>query len=143
MGVPVGITFHRLSPVDWIEEDVRTRAAKLARYCHLLRDCRVVIDLPHRHHLQGNRVRFHLELAVPDEPIAVTRDAPMAASPRELAFVIRETFDVARRQLQDYSRRHRLAVKRHSLPSTGGRATAFDARRRRTARRSRPDRRSL
>lgn len=124
MGVPVSITFHRVSPSAWIENDIRTRAEKLEEYCHLLRSCRVVVDVPHRHHQQGNRFRMHVELTVPDEPIAVTRDAPLNAPPRNLALVIREVFGVARRRLQDYARRHRFAVKRHSLPSPRMRSRA-------------------
>jgi hypothetical protein len=105
MAVPVTVTFHRLSQVRWIEKDIRRRGERLGRYCPRLRRCRVVIDVPHRHHLQGNRVRLHVDLDVPGEPLAVTRDAPLAASRLELARVIRESFDVARRCLQDYSRR--------------------------------------
>ena len=117
MGVTVSITFHRVDRSAWIENDIRKRAVRLGSYCQLLRSCRAVIDVPHRHHRHGNRFRLHIELVVPDEAIAVTRDAPLAAPSHDLALVIREAFGVARRRLQDYARRHRLAVKQHSLPA--------------------------
>ena len=121
MGLPVSVTFHRVDSSTWIEADVRKRATRLEMYCRLLRSCRIVIDVPHRHHQHGNRFRLHIELVVPDEAIAVTRDAPLTAPARDLALVIREAFDVARRRLQDYTRRHRLDVKQHSLRAAGPR----------------------
>ena len=38
---------------------------------------------------------------------------------KDLRLVIREAFDVARRRLQDYARRHRRAVKTHEGPPHG------------------------
>ncbi len=117
MAVSVSITFHNLKPSEWMAAEIRQRAGRLARYGRLLRACRVVVDVPHRHKVQGNRLKLHVELAVPDDVIAVTRDAPLTQVRQDPRVIVREAFDVARRRLQDYSRRHRRAVKRHSLPS--------------------------
>jgi hypothetical protein len=90
------------------------------------------VSIPHQHHDAGNRFSLRLEILVPDEEIVVSRDASLHAAIQDLAenewvktfdidgmrkdlrVVIRDAFDAARRQLQDYARRHRMAVKQHA-----------------------------
>ena len=128
---PVTVTFHGMPPSEWIEHEIRGRAAKLETYCSDIMSCHVVFDVPHRHHEEGNRFSLRIDLRVPDEEIAVTRASNLHASRRDLGehewvkqfdvegmrkdvrLVIREAFDVARRRLQDYVRKRRLAVKSH------------------------------
>lgn len=131
MKLPVTITFHGMAPSEWMEREIRGRAAKLDTYCRDIMSCHVVFDVPHRHHEAGNRFSLRIDLRVPDEEIAVTRASNVHASRRDLGeeewvkqfdvegmrkdvrLVIREAFDVARRRLQDYARKHRQAVKTH------------------------------
>ena len=132
MKLPMIVTFRGIPPSEWIEADIRRRAAKLDTYCRDIMSCHVVLDLPHRHHEEGNRFSLRIDLTVPGEEIAVTRGSNVHGSRqdldekewvkqfdiegmrKDLRLVIREAFDVARRQLQDYTRKHRLAVKVHT-----------------------------
>lgn len=109
MRLPIPITFHGMTPSDWMEADIQKRAAKLDTYCRDIVLCRVTVDLPHRRHRDGNRLSVRIDLTVPGEEIAVTRDAHLD----DVRLVVKESFDVARRRLQDYARRRRLDVKRH------------------------------
>ena len=131
MRLPLGVTFRGIPPSEWIEADIRKRAAKLDVYCRDIMSCRVVVDIPHWHHQEGNRLSLRIDVTVPGGEIAVNRESNLHASRqdlderewakqfevegmrKDLRLVIREAFDAARRQLQDYARRQRRAVKTH------------------------------
>jgi hypothetical protein len=131
-----------MPPSEWIEAEILKRAAKLDAYCPDIMSGHVVVDVPHHHHEEGNRFSLRIDLMVPGEEIAVTRASNVHASRqdldehewvkqfdiegmrKDLRLVIRETFDVARRRLQDHTRKRRLAVKTHQgLPH--GRVTKW------------------
>ena len=131
MNLPISITFRGIPPSEWIEADIYKRAANLDAYCRDIMSCRVVVDIPHRHHEEGNRFRLRIDLTVPGEEIAVNHESNLHAAKqdlderewvkqfdvegmrKDLRLVMREAFDVARRRLQDYARRRRRAVKTH------------------------------
>ncbi len=127
----VEVTFRNLKTSTWLEREIRQRAGKLETYCPDIVACRVLVSKPHRHHEHGNRFDVHIDLVVPGEEIAVShsprlrevkaRDAAAAAKKLEIEgmkkdvlLVVREAFAAAKRQLQDYARRRRLAVKAHT-----------------------------
>jgi hypothetical protein len=127
----MAITFRGLSPRKWIEEEILKHAAKLERFYRHITSSRAIVSIPHQHHEEGNRFSLRLEILVPDDEIVVSRESSLHAAIQDLAenewvkafdidgvrkdlrVVIRDAFDAARRQLQDYARRHRLAVKEH------------------------------
>ena len=141
MKVETVITFRNLAPIDWVEADIQERAKRLRTYCSDITACRVLVEIPHRHRKHGNRFHIRIDLAVPGDEIAVSHAPDLHARQRDLEeaapekrmeiealrkdgrLVIRQAFDNARRQLQDYARRRRLAVKAHSS-STRRRASA-------------------
>lgn len=140
MKLPLTVTFRGMAPSEWIEADVRRRAAKLDAHCRDIMSCRVVVEIPHRHHAEGNRLSVRLDITVPRDEIAVTRDANLHTTSRQLGteawvkrldiegtrkdirVVLRDVFDVARRRLQDYSRR-RLDVNAAEKLAARGRGT--------------------
>jgi cold shock CspA family protein/ribosome-associated translation inhibitor RaiA len=144
MKLPMTVTFRGMSSSEWIEADIRKRAAKLDTYCRDIMSCHVVVEIPHRHHEAGNRFAVRIDLTVPDEEIAVTRGSNLHAATKDLdeqewvkqfdvegmrkdlRLVVKEAFDVARRRLQDHARRHRLDVKRHEA-SLHGRVNQWSA----------------
>ena len=131
MKLPMTVAFRGMDRHEWIEGEIRKRAAKLETYCRDIASCHVVVEIPHRHHEEGNRFSVRIDVTVPDEEIAVTRGANLhgftkdldeqewvkrfdvEGMRKDLRLVIKEAFDVARRRLQDHTRRHRLDVKRH------------------------------
>ena len=131
MKLPVEISFRNIPPTAWIESEVYKRAEKLDVYCRDLMACRVLIEKPHRHHAGGNRFHVRIDLTAPGTEIAVTQAANLhtltkglearewvkafdvEGMRKDIRLVIREAFDIARRRLQDYTRRRRGAVKTH------------------------------
>jgi len=58
-------------------------------------------------------------LKVPDEEIVVSREHDLHHSHADPYVAIRDAFDAARRQLEDYARRRRQHVKSHEVPPHG------------------------
>ena len=133
------ITFRNLSPIEAIEADIRQRAEDLGVYCADIISCRVLVEIPHRHHKHGNRFHIRIDVSVPGEEITVShapdlhgtqqdlehttseKEVEIEAARKDGGLAIREAFDIARRRLQDSARRRRHAVKTHAQPSGGAR----------------------
>jgi cold shock CspA family protein/ribosome-associated translation inhibitor RaiA len=129
MQLPATITFRGIEPSDALEADIRRRIDRLETYFSPIMGCRVLVEFAERHHQTGNHFHVRIDLTVPGDEIAVAHDASLHATAKDTgatkgrkqnepdperkhAYVaIREAFDVARRQLQDYARRHRGMVK--------------------------------
>jgi cold shock CspA family protein len=90
----------------------------LDRFCDHIMSCRVVIDVPHRHHKHGNQYHVRLDITVPGDELVINREPPEHAKARSLQLCIREAFDTAARLLEDYVRRQRGVVKAHEQPTT-------------------------
>jgi cold shock CspA family protein len=137
MKIPVQVTFRNMSPSEPLEALVRERARQLEDFYAGMMACRVVVEIPHRHHQAGNRCHVRIDLTVPDDEIVVSREPSVHGSLKDLSstettkatdiasihahaeVAIREAFDAARRRLQDYARRQRGAVKAHEAPGHG------------------------
>ena len=106
MQLPVTVTFVGISHSEWLEADIRKRAAKLDSCCRDIISCHVVVDLPHRHHERGNPFSLRIAVTAPGEEIAVKREGLR----EELRVVIRDAFDVVGRRLQNHGDKQRQAV---------------------------------
>jgi cold shock CspA family protein len=129
MQLPAAITFRGIPSHVALEADIRQRIEGLETYYQPIIGCRVLVELAERHHQAGNRYHVRVDLTVPGEEIVVAHDASLhggvkdVEAPRETKqdepdpvhkhahVAVREAFDIARRQLQDYARRQRGAVK--------------------------------
>ena len=125
MQVTPTITFRGLANSQALETDIRTRLARLERFCPGIISAQVLVELAERRHRDGKRWGIRLDVAVPGEHIIVKNDATLCpdvrargpqrttkqdesdAGQRYAKVAVRESFDVAKRQLQDYMRRHR------------------------------------
>jgi ribosomal subunit interface protein len=107
MQLPLQVTFRNLPPSEAIEAAVRERAARLNVFFDRIMACRVVIEAPHRHHRRGNLFHVRIDLTVPGEELVVSREPAAHQAYQDVYVAIRDAFDEARRQLEDYVRRHR------------------------------------
>jgi len=111
---PVEVMFHNLQPSPAIEAKIRDRAARLDRFYDQIMSCRVAVEAAHRHHHKGNLYRIRIDLTVPDEELVVSRVPDDQQAHEDIYVAIRDAFDAMRRQLEDYARRRRGQVKRHT-----------------------------
>jgi cold shock CspA family protein/ribosome-associated translation inhibitor RaiA len=114
--LPLQIAFHNVEPSEAIAKQVRARAAKLETFADRITGCRVVVEAPHQHHRRGNQYQVRINLTLPGGEIVVSREPPGDGGSRNLGVALRDAFDSARRQLEDYVRRQRGAVKAHEAP---------------------------
>lgn len=116
MKLPLQISFHNVERSPQIEGLIEEQAERLDAFFGRIMSCRVVVDLPHQHHREGNLFQVRIDLKVPGEEIAVSRESGKHDAATSLEATIGEAFDTALRQLEDYVRRQRGDVKTHAEP---------------------------
>ncbi|NWF62353.1 MAG: HPF/RaiA family ribosome-associated protein [Fischerella sp.] len=119
MQLPLQITFHKMTPSEAIEAKIRRCAAKLERFYNRIISCRVIVDAPHRHQRNGKQYHVRIDLTVPNAELVVNRYPPKHQSYEDIYVAIRDAFDAAKRELQDYARLRRHETKTHELPPYG------------------------
>ena len=62
--IPTQVTFHGLTPRDDIESDVRARVSWLQQFSPRIVRCRVLLEVPHRHHRRGRHVQVRIDITV-------------------------------------------------------------------------------
>ena len=106
MELPLQITTRNVSISETANADIREKAAKLDSFYDRIIGCRVTVEAPHRHQQKGIHYNVRIDLTVPGAELVVKRE------PNEDIYVaIRDAFDAARRQLEDFARRQRGEVK--------------------------------
>jgi ribosomal subunit interface protein len=99
MKTPLQITFRDMEHSDALETHIRDKAHKLEQYFADIVSCRVVVEQLAKHSQQGKPFNVRIDLGVPGKEIVVDRQAS------EDAYVaLRDAFDAAKRQLEDYAR---------------------------------------
>jgi cold shock CspA family protein/ribosome-associated translation inhibitor RaiA len=120
MQLPLQITFRNVPSSEAIDAKIRQKTDKLNQLYSRLMGCRVAIEAPHRHH-QGNLYHIRIDLTVPGGELVVNRTPPEHQAHEDIYVAIRDAFDDAKRELQDYARRQRGDVKTHETPQPQGR----------------------
>ena len=133
MSPSVQTTFRNLRPSTAIEDSIGAEVAKLTTFYNRITNCRVLIEIPHKHHRSGQRYHIRIDITVPGGELVVMHEPSLRHAIREMELdqgqkelevdalhtdlyvAIRDAFMAARRRLQDYARRQRGAVKTHDL----------------------------
>lgn len=108
MQIPLQITVRDVAHSDALETHIREKAQKLDEFFEHIISCRVVVEMPHKHHHQGKEFNVRISLGVPGREIVVNRDKN-----EDVYVALRDAFDAAKRQLEDYVRQLRGDVKTH------------------------------
>lgn len=119
------ITFRGIAGSRALESDILARINKLDACCGRIVSCHVVVELRERRHESGNRFHVRIRVVVPRGEIVTAHNGRLYAAVRNVglerrrkstesdpelkrAYVaVRQAFDAARRQLQDFTRRRR------------------------------------
>ncbi|MDH3280868.1 MAG: HPF/RaiA family ribosome-associated protein [Gammaproteobacteria bacterium] len=102
MKLPLQITWRDVPKSEALEADIRSKAEKLAQFSEHIMSCRVIVGASHRHHQQGNLYNLHIAIKVPGKEIVVTREPNEKQAHKDMYVSIRDAFNAARRQLQEY-----------------------------------------
>lgn len=109
MRVPLQVTLRDIDHSDAVENAIREKAEKLGRFYSNITSCRVSVEMPGKHKHQGKSFSVHLDLRAPGCEIVINRDRN-----EDLYVALRDTFDAATRQLEEFARRQRGEVKQHA-----------------------------
>ena len=114
MRIPLQITGRDVELTEAIQKSIRQKAKKLELFYDQIMRCRVVVEAPHRRRRKGILYNVRIDIKVPDEDLVVKKELN-----EDLYVAIRDAFDSARRQLQDYSKRRRGGIKYHEEAPRG------------------------
>ncbi len=113
MQLPLQISFRQMDRSPAIEAAVREKAGRLDKFAARITSCRVVIEPVGKHHQYGNQYEVRVDITLPNSEIVATREPSEHTEYKEIAIAIRDAFNSAVRQLEDYVRVQRGAVKFH------------------------------
>ncbi len=102
--VPVEITHRNTELSARDEADIRRRAKRLEKFCPYLQATRVTIDTPHRSLRTGSHHRVVIEMSVPGNDLVVSHEPGDVEAHADLSVAVRDAFQAARRELDDYTR---------------------------------------
>lgn len=119
MRLPLQITFRRMDSSPALEARIRERAEELERFCGDITSCRVVVEHQTARQRQGRLFDIRIDITVPGREIVVRRDPGLNHAHEDVYVAVRDAFDAARRQIENYIRERRREVKTHAVPDHG------------------------
>jgi len=109
MQTPLQITIRDIEHSDALDAHIREKARKLDAFFSRITSCRVVVEMPHKHHQQGKQFNVRIDIGVPGSEIVINHDHS-----GDVYVALRDAFNAANRKLEDYARKIRGDVKKHS-----------------------------
>lgn len=114
MKLPLQITVRNVSLSRAAKNNIREKADKLDQFYGSIMSCRVAVEAVNRRQQQGVLYSVHIDLTIPGKELAVKRERH-----EDVYVAIRDAFDAARLQLEDYACRERGDVKSHESTPHG------------------------
>ncbi len=108
MKQPLEIRARDVRLSDDTESLIREKVAKLDKYYDRIIGCRVAVEMPHKSQRRGRTFNVRIDLTVPRGTIVITREPD-----EDLHAAIIASFDIALRQVKEYSEKQRGEVKIH------------------------------
>ncbi len=132
--LPVDVVFLHVRRSAAAEANIRARAEELAALFPSITRCRVLVEVPARHHATGKRFRVRIELAMRRREDIVVERGPAGRGPvpdddkptrhkadevdgafTDIAVVVHGAFDAARKRLQTIEQRRRATARARAL----------------------------
>ena len=107
MQIPLRVTFRDMGPSTAVNQRIRDKFAALETFCEDVTACHVVVEECHRQHQQGRLFHVRIDLVVPGTVLIVDREPHAHHAHEDVYVAIRDAFDAARRQLEDWVRERR------------------------------------
>jgi len=121
MAVPLQINLRGVEPHDEaFRAEVERQAEKLGKLYSHITNLRVVVESPPGHKKHGRTHKVSVEILLPQKKkVVANKDYSESGAHEAVTYVVREAFDAARRQLDEYSKRQSRIVKTHEAPPHG------------------------
>ena len=114
MQLPVQITFRNMDKSPSVEAHILERAEALERFFNRITSCRVAVEADAKRQRKGKLYHVRVDLMVPGKEIVVNRGPAEHHAHEDILVAVRDAFDAAKRQLEDYARSIRGEVKAHA-----------------------------
>jgi ribosomal subunit interface protein len=111
MIIPLQITARNSELSDAMREEITQRVAKLENIFDRIMRCKVVVEEPKRHLHEGKMYSVHIIMTVPGAELVTKRELN-----KDLFVAMRDSFQAARRKLEEFAREQRGEVKIHEVP---------------------------
>ena len=129
MKTPLQTTFRNLDHSDALVARIQEEADKLDICFDRITSCRVMVEMPHRHHRRGDSFHIRIDVGVPGKELVVSHDSSSRAAGHDEAegqqggrpearethkdvyVAICDSFKAMRRQVEEYARTLRHDVK--------------------------------
>jgi ribosomal subunit interface protein len=102
MQLPLQISYHDVPQSEALDARIREKAARLESFHPRIMSCRVAVEASDRHKHQGKHYAVRVDVRVPGKEIVANRDHH-----EDVYVALREAFDAATRQLEDFARAQR------------------------------------
>jgi ribosomal subunit interface protein len=119
MQIPLIITFRHMEPSEALEAKIREKMEHLEKFHEHITSCRITIDQEHKRQNQGKLFSVKLDITLPGNEILITRHPDQHHAHEDVYVALRDTFDSARRKLEDHVRKLRGKVKVHETSPYG------------------------
>lgn len=107
MEFPVTVTFRNTRRSPAAESLVTEQADRISKYNQRITNCEVLIDVPHHHHHKGNEFYVRVLLNIPGHKVIATSHNARNGDHTDLHIAIRDSFDLAARQLRNLKPREK------------------------------------
>jgi ribosome-associated translation inhibitor RaiA len=101
----MSLVFRNMEASPSVQAAALKHLAKLGRKFDRIVSCRVTIEAPHRHHRKGRLFQANVELMLPGHEITTKGAGKNNHAHEDVNVALRDAFDAATRQLQDFRRR--------------------------------------
>jgi ribosome-associated translation inhibitor RaiA len=112
MNTPLEITFRNLDRSDNAVEAIEKRFKQLERFYPRITGTSVMIEMPHKHHRNGNDFHVTIELDLPGKRLVVGHNPDKQARHNALLPTVADAFKTMTRKLEDYARKQRSHAER-------------------------------
>lgn len=117
MQLPVEISYRGVEKSAELEDLIRTKAARLDKFCDHISRCDVAIEKPNASQRDGNPFRVRVDVTIPPGHELVADEKPTEHEMHEpLTKIINDAFKTMERQVKELVERQRHDVKTHAEP---------------------------
>lgn len=122
MDTPLRITFKDMESSEFLERQIRERAARLERFHGHIIDCRVVVEVPHRSPDSGKTpIGIAVEVHVPGKRTIIAREQEERREMKnDHTAVVNRAFEAIERQLAELADVQGGEVKAHASAGEAG-----------------------
>ncbi|MFH1216953.1 MAG: HPF/RaiA family ribosome-associated protein [Pseudomonadota bacterium] len=120
MQVPLRVTYRNMDASEAIDVEIRKRVDKLSQKHGEVVSCRIVVDAPPQHRRKGGLFKVRIDITCPDGKVSVNKEhAAQNKAHGDVYVALRDSFNAADRQLDQYRSRRKGDVKIHEEAPSG------------------------